>query len=373
LIESGLFLAQKTGKMNVGAQPQKAMETVVSKEDVYKDPQLWRKIVVKYQTPSRLKASWQLVNTLLPLAACWVAMYFLYEVNMWYTLPLMLLAGGLTVRTFIIFHDCGHQSFFKSRRANDFWGYITGVLTFTSYRFWHWEHGIHHSSAGDLDRRAEGDIWTMTVEEYEASSKWMKLGYRVVRSPLVLFTIAPMFLFLIWQRFSSKKAKPKVRLSVLWTNLGVAAMVALGVFVMGWQKYLFLHLGVSAVATTAGVWMFYVQHQFEDVYWARKDEWNFAAAALEGSSYYKLPKILQWFTGNIGFHHIHHLSSRIPNYRLEEAHNAEPLFREVPCLTIRKSIACTKFRLHDEENRRLVGFGYLKEYRRKKRQLKKAA
>ncbi len=340
-------------------------ETIIDKADVYKDPKAWRKIVVKYQKPSLKMAIGQIANTLLPMLGLWVAMYFVYDISFWLTLPPILLTAGLTVRTFIIFHDCGHQSFFKSRKANDILGYITGVLTFTPYRFWHWEHGIHHSTAGDLDGRAEGDIWTMTVEEYEASSKGIKLAYRLVRSPLILFTIAPMFLFLVWQRFPSRKAKRKDQLSVLWTNLGIAVMVAIGCYFLGWQKYVILQLSICLISTTAGVWMFYVQHQFEDVYWARKDHWNFAAAALEGSSFYKLPKILQWFSGNIGFHHIHHLSSRIPNYRLEECHNAEPLFQQVPCLTLRTSLDCARYRLLDEENNRLVGFNYLKEYRKK--------
>lgn len=342
-----------------------------TKADVYRDPKAWRKIVVKYQKPSIKKAVFQIANTLIPMLLCWIAMAYLYEISYWLTLPLVLVAGGLTVRTFIIFHDCGHQSFFKSRKANDIVGYITGVLTFTPYRFWHWEHGIHHSTAGNLDHREEGDVWTMTVEEYEASSKGMKLAYRLVRSPFILFTVGPMFLFLIWQRFSVKKAKLRDRRSVWYTNLGIAVMVGLGCWILGWQKYVILQLSICAISTTAGVWMFYVQHQFEDVYWSRKKDWNFAAAALEGSSYYKLPKILQWFTGNIGFHHIHHLSSRIPNYMLEACHNAEPLFREVPCLTLKKSFACAKLRLLDEENNRLVGFGYLKEYRQQ--QVQKAA
>lgn len=339
-------------------------ESPIEKTDLYEDTSKWRKIVTKYQKPNLAKASGQIVNTLIPFLACWVAMYFLYDISIWLTVPLMLIGGGLVMRIFILFHDCGHQSFFKSRRANDYWGYITGVLTFTPYRFWHWEHGIHHSTAGDLDRRAEGDVWTMTVEEYEASSKWMKLGYRLVRNPLILFTIAPMFLFLVWYRFSTKKAKMKDRRSVWWTNLGIAVMVTLGCYLMGWQKYMILQLGICTVSTTTGVWMFYVQHQFEDVYWARKGEWNFATAALEGSSYYKLPKILQWFSGNIGFHHIHHLSSRIPNYLLEECHKAEPVFQQVPCLTLRTSLSCAGYRLLDEENNRLVGFKYLREYRK---------
>ncbi len=340
----------------------------IDKAAVYKDNKAWRKIVVKYQKSNAKKANWQLINTLVPTLAAWVAIYFIVisSLPLWYALPLIILAGGLNVRTFIIFHDCGHQSFFTSRKANDFWGYITGILTFTPYRFWHWEHSIHHSTAGDLDRRAEGDVWTMTVEEYEESSIFMKISYRLVRSPLVLFTIAPLFLFLIWQRISNKKAKMKDRLSVLWTNIGIAIMIAIGCYFLGWQNYLICQLGVSIVSATTGVWMFYVQHQFEDVYWARNDEWNFAAAALEGSSYYKLPKVLQWFSGNIGFHHIHHLSSRIPNYHLEMCHNAEPLFQQVPHLTIKSSLKCANYRLFDEENNRLVGFGYLKLYRSQK-------
>jgi len=338
-------------------------ETTISKEDIYQNPKLWRKIVVKYQKPCIKKATWQIINTLVPFLLCWVALYFLKPYSFLYSIPAIIIAGGLTVRTFIIFHDCGHQSFFKSRKANDTLGYITGVLTFTAYRFWHWEHSIHHSSAGDLDRREEGDVWTMTVQEYEESSKGMKIAYRLARNPFVLFTIIPMFLFLLWQRISSKKAKMKDRRSVWWTNLGIAFMITIGCLVMGWKHYLILQLSICAISTTAGVWMFYVQHQFEDVYWARNNEWNFAAAALEGSSYYKLPKVLQWFTGNIGFHHIHHLSSRIPNYHLEACHNAEPLFQQVPHLSIRAGFACAKLNLIDEENGRLVSFKYLKEYR----------
>ena len=343
-----------------------------TKADVYNDPKAWRKIVVKYQKSCAKKASFQLANTLIPYFALWVAMYFLWPVSALACIPLIIIAGLLSLRTFVIFHDCGHQSFFKSRKANDTWGFICGVLTFTSYRLWHWEHQVHHSTTGDLDRREEGDIWTMTVEEYEDSSRWLKFSYRIVRSPLILFTIAPLFLFLIWQRFTPKKAKMKARISVLLTNLGIVAMGALGVYLFGWQAYLIIQVSICAIMATVGVWGFYVQHQFEDVYWARNDEWNFATAALEGSSYYKLPKIMQWFSANIGFHHIHHMSSRIPNYRLEECHNSEPLFQDVPCLTIRSSMKCAKYRLFDEENKRLVSFKYLKQYRQREK-LPKAA
>lgn len=342
------------------------IDQAVTKAEALENPKAWRKLVVKYQKPSLKKAIWQLVNTLVPLLAVWIALAFGNDYSIWLTIALVLLGGGLIVRSFIIFHDCGHQSFFKSRKANDIWGYITGIITFTPYRFWHWEHRIHHSTTGDLDNRAEGDIWTMTVKEYEESSWSMRLMYRFVRSPYILFTFSSMFLFVVWQRFSTKKASTKARLSVLWTNLGIAGMVGIGCYFLGWERYLILQLGMIFVSSTAGVWIFYVQHQFEDVYWARNEEWNFAAAALDGSSYYKLPKVLQWFSGNIGFHHIHHLSSRIPNYNLEECHNSEPLFQQVPTLTLLSSLSCLKYRLHDEDNERLVGFGYLKEYRRAK-------
>lgn len=338
-------------------------ETTIDKAAIYKDAKVWRKIVVKHQKPDLAKAIWQLINTLVPFIAIWVAMSFVYDYSIWLTIPLILIAGGLGVRIFIIFHDCGHQSFFKSRKSNDFLGYLLGVLAFTPYRFWHWEHKIHHSTTGDLDRRSVGDVWTMTVKEYEESSWLKRMLYRFVRNPWVLFTFSPIFLFFIWQRFSAKQASMKDRLSVLWTNIGIAAMIAAGCSIFGWQKYLILQFAVSSVTNSAGVWLFYVQHQFEDVYWARNEEWNFAAAALEGSSFYKLPKVLQWFSGNIGYHHIHHLSSRIPNYRLEECHNSEPIFQEVPPMTLRSSMACLKYRLHDEENGRLVGFSYLKQHR----------
>ncbi len=345
-------------------------EKPTTKADVYKDAKAWRKIVVKYQKPSIKKAVFQIANTLIPMLLCWIAMAYVYDYNVpstyWYALPFALIVGGLTIRVFIIFHDCGHQSFFKSRKANDIVGYIMGVITFTPYKLWHWEHAIHHSTAGNLDHREEGGVWTMTVEEYEASSKPMKLVYRLVRNPFFLFTIAPIFLFIIWQRFSVKNAKMHDRRSVWWTNLSVAIMVGLGCWLLEWQEYVILQLTTCAISTIVGVWMFYVQHQFEDVYWSRKDNWNFATAALEGSSFYKLPKVLQWFTGNIGFHHIHHLSSRIPNYMLEECHNSEPLFQEVPCLTLGKSFKCAGLSLLDEENNRLVGFKYLKKYRKNK-------
>jgi omega-6 fatty acid desaturase (delta-12 desaturase) len=316
----------------------------------------WKEVVARYQQPALRRALWQITNTLVPYAALWYLMYISLEVSYWLTGALTLLAGGFLIRTFIIFHDCGHGSFFESRKANDILGSITGVLSFTPYYHWRWEHALHHSSAGDLDRRGTGDVWTLTVREYLEASRWKRVAYRLARNPLILFVLAPVFLFLVKQRFSSKKAGRRQRASVYWTNLAVLAMGTCLSCLFGLETYLALQLGVLLVAGVAGVWLFYVQHQFEGVYWERRHEWDYVTAALQGSSFYKLPRVLQWFSGNIGFHHIHHLSPRIPNYNLEKCHRAEPLFQTVKPMTLFASFKALTFRLWDEQRRKLVGF-----------------
>ncbi len=324
----------------------------------------WKEIVARYQQPSWWRAVWQLVDTLVPYAVLWYLMVRSLEVSYWITLPLMILASGLLVRVFIIHHDCGHGSFFKSQKTNDVWGYITGVLTYTPYYLWRWKHAIHHAASGDLDRRGYGDVWTLTVEEYLKASRWKRLAYRLVRNPAVLFVIAPLFLFVVQFRFAPKEASKRERHSVYWTNLGILGMGAAMGWVIGLKEYLVLQLAVMAVSGSAGVWLFYVQHQFEGVYWQRHGHWDYTTAALVGSSFYKLPKVLQWFSGNIGFHHIHHLSPRIPNYYLEKCHKAEPLFQNVPPITLFSSFKSFTFRLWDEQGHKLVGFGHLRTLRR---------
>jgi acyl-lipid omega-6 desaturase (Delta-12 desaturase) len=316
----------------------------------------WKEIVRKYQVPSKWGSAWQIINTLGSYAALWVLMYFALAISYWLVVPLAILAGGFLVRTFIIFHDCTHGSFFKSRRGNDILGFISGVLVFTPYHHWRWEHSVHHSSAGDLDRRGMGDVWTLTVEEYLAASRWKRFTYKVARNPFVLFVLAPMILFVILHRIPAKDAKTRERFWVHATNLAILATAAALSCLFGVKAYLIIQMTALLVASTAGVWLFYVQHQFEDVSWERRAEWDFVQAALEGSSFYKLPKILQWFSGNIGFHHIHHLSPRIPNYQLELAHKSEPLFQAVKPLTLRKSLKSLTFRLWDEDDRKLVGY-----------------
>jgi len=295
-------------------------------------------------------------------------MYFTVHISWWLTVPLAILAVGFLVRIFIIFHDCGHGSFFKSQRANHILGTITGFLTFTPYFHWRWEHSVHHATSGDLDRRGTGDVWTLTVQEYLESSRWKRFAYRLARNPIILFVIAPLFLFLIRERFVTDGAGKKERRSVYLTNGALAAMVLALCMAFGWEAYLIIQLIVVGVGTSVGVWLFYVQHQFEGVYWERSDQWDYTTAALKGSSFYKLPKILQWFSGNIGFHHIHHLSPRIPNYHLEKCHEAEPLFQTVKPVTLWSSLKSFTFRLWDEKERRLVGFRHLRILRRKHRQ-----
>ena len=324
----------------------------------------WKAIVLKYQKPSAPRAVWQIVNTLVPYGLLWYLMYLSLAVSWWITVPLAILAGAFLVRVFIIFHDCGHGSFFKSRGANDVWGFLCGIMTFTPYYQWRWEHSMHHATAGDLDRRGTGDVWTMTVHEYLNSSGWKRFAYRLARNPIVLFVLAPVYVFLIRQRFPTREANQRDRGSVYWMNLAIMCMVVGMTSIFGLKAYLLLQLIAVMVAGSAGFWLFYVQHQFEGVYWERREEWDYVTAALQGSSFYKLPRVLQWFSGNIGFHHIHHLSPRIPNYNLEKCHNANPVFQQVKPVTLFSSFKSFTFRLWDERRRKLVGYRHLKNLRK---------
>jgi omega-6 fatty acid desaturase (delta-12 desaturase) len=320
----------------------------------------WRATVARYQEPSAKRAAWQLTNTFGPYVLSWFAMYYALQVSLWLTALLAILSGALLVRIFIIFHDCAHGSYFDSRRANEVVGRICGVLTFTPFFHWRREHGIHHASAGDLDRRGTGDIWTMTVEEYLHASRGRRLWYRLVRNPLVLFVIAPLFVFVAKQRFAPQNADARQRRSVWATNVALLCMVALFVRVFGFAPYLLIQSIALAVAGAAGIWLFYVQHQFEGVYWERGERWDATAAALHGSSFYKLPSVLQWFSGNIGFHHIHHLSPRVPNYNLQACHKSDRLFERVKPITLRASLRCLTLRFWDEDSRKLVGHAHLR-------------
>ncbi len=320
----------------------------------------WRQLLAAYQKPSTWRAGWQVVDTIGAYLLVWVGLYFVASVSWVWTVPLVVLAGALQVRVFILFHDCTHGSFFASSAANAVLGFVGGVLTFTPYRHWRWEHALHHGTAGDLDRRGTGDIWTMTVQEYRAASRWRRLAYRVARNPFVLLVVAPVVVFLVLQRLPSRRAGRAERLSVWWTNLAIVALVGAMGWLFGFERFVVLQLATLMIGGAAGVWLFYVQHQFEGVSWARREDWDFVDAALEGSSFYRLPRVLQWFSGNIGFHHIHHLSPRIPNYNLERCHRALAHYLDVNPVTLRTSLRSLRFRLWDEAAGRLVGFGALR-------------
>jgi len=323
----------------------------------------WQKIVASYSTPDLPRSIWQLVNTLIPFFALFYLSMRSVDISLWLTLPLTLITAGFLVRSFIIFHDCGHGSFFKSQRVNDWVGIITGLLTFTPYYRWKHDHAVHHATSGDLDRRGKGDVYTMTLQEYLDAPWWKKLGYRVMRNPLALLLIGPMIVFIINERIPPARGRREIA-SVWWTNLALAIIIPVMGFAFGWKNYLITQFLVMFFGTSAGVWLFYIQHNFEGVYWERHESWDYFKASLQGSSFYKLPAILQWFSGNIGFHHIHHLGSKIPNYKLPKAYKENPIFHVKP-LTLFSSLKCLKWRVYDEANRRLAGWEVLKQYRRK--------
>jgi omega-6 fatty acid desaturase (delta-12 desaturase) len=273
---------------------------------------------------------------------------------------LIVLAGALLVRVFILFHDCCHGSLFASRRVNTIVGYVTGILTFTPFHDWKYAHNLHHANAGDLNLRGIGDIKTMTKDEYLAAPWRKRLGYRIYRHPLILFGPGAALLFLIFQRFPSKGAGKRERVSVVYTNLALLGIAAAASFTIGLQTYLMIQLPVLLIAGGFGLWLFYVQHQFDDVYWARHDTWDPLRVALEGSSYLKLPKILQWLTSNIGLHHVHHLRPRIPNYNLQRCHDEVAAFQAVKPITLWTSLGLLRLALYDEAEARLIGFRSLR-------------
>jgi omega-6 fatty acid desaturase (delta-12 desaturase) len=283
-------------------------------------------------------------------------MYFLLDVSYWLSLALAVPAAGFLTRVFIIFHDCGHGSFFRSKRANRIAGFFTALLTFIPSYYWSHEHARHHSSAGDLDGRGTGDVWTLTVREYLELSPPRRLWYRVYRHPAAMFGVGPAYTFLIHYRFWRRGDGAREKWSTIKTNAALALIVLLASATIGLKAYLMIQIPVLIIAATAGVWLFYVQHQFEGTYWERHEEWSYVKQALEGSSYYKLPRLLQWFSGSIGFHHVHHLSPRVPNYNLQKCHEGSPIFARVNHLTLWSSLRSLTFRLWDEEKRKLVGF-----------------
>ncbi|OTW72010.1 fatty acid desaturase [Bacillus thuringiensis serovar roskildiensis] len=303
---------------------------------------------------------WQLINTVVPFIILWYLAYKSLSVSYLLALVPSLLAAGFMTRIFIIFHDCTHYSFFKSRPANRIVGTCMGVLTLFPFDQWGHEHAIHHATSGNLDKRGTGDIWTLTVDEYVAAPFRLRLAYRLYRNPFVMFGLGPIYVFLLKNRFNRKGARRKERMNTYLTNIIIVAVVAILCWAIGWQSFLLVHGTIFLIAGSVGIWLFYVQHTFEDSYFEEDKDWEYVKAAVEGSSFYKLPKILQFLTGNIGFHHVHHLSPRVPNYKLEEAHNNTLPLKNVPTITLATSLRSLRFRLWDEKSNNFVSFKEVK-------------
>jgi acyl-lipid omega-6 desaturase (Delta-12 desaturase) len=324
----------------------------------YHERPAWYATLRNYRNPSAWKAGWQLANTLLPYSCLWVMMVWSIRKGYPYglTLALALVASLFLVRLFVLFHDCVHGSLFPRLGANTFFGHLLGVLVFTPFDDWRFSHLRHHASYADLDARGFGDIWTMTRTEYEKGSKAQRIAYRLYRNPLVLFGMGTVFSFLLRFRLPARMSKRKARVSVLFTNLLIVVVFIVASRTIGLRTYILIQLPVIWFAGIMGIWLFYVQHQFEGVYWARRREWDGLRAALEGSSFYTLPAVLRWFSANIGYHHVHHLGPRIPNYRLKLCCEAVPALKDKPAITVRESLSGIRLKLWDEERKQLVGF-----------------
>lgn len=317
----------------------------------------WKKIVAEYQQPDTRRSVWQVVNSFAPYMLLWTLMVWSLRVSYGLTLALAVFAAGFMLRIFIIMHDCGHGSFLKSQKASNVLGSVCGVMALTPYFQWRHNHALHHAHSGNLSKRLQWDLpITLTVREFESLPKGRKLLYRVYRHPLVLFVLLPPLLFIFGQRLIVRSGGRRERGSVIYTNVAVAALAAGLGMLIGFKELALVQVPIIAMAAIAGVWLFYVQHQYEEAYFEEAEEWDYLSAALKGSSYYRLPAVLRWFTGNIGLHHVHHLSPRIPNYRLQECHDENPELQDVPTLTLGGSFKCAMLRLWDEEAGRMVGF-----------------
>ncbi|WP_285769437.1 fatty acid desaturase [Peribacillus sp. SI8-4] len=319
-----------------------------------------RKQIAPFEQSTTKESIWQIINTIGPFVILWYLAYISLSVSYWLALVPAILAAGFLTRIFIIFHDCTHHSFFKNRRVNRMVGTCMGVLTLFPFDQWGHEHSVHHATSGNLDKRGTGDIWTLTVNEYLAAPLRLRLAYRFYRNPFVMFGLGPIYVFLLKNRFNRKGARKKEKMNTYLTNAIIAVLVALLCLAVGWQSFLLVQGTIFMVSGSVGIWLFYVQHTFEDSYFEENEEWEYVLAAVEGSSFYKLPKLMQFLTGNIGYHHVHHLSPRVPNYKLEIAHNNTQPLENVPTITLATSLQSLRFRLWDEENKNFVSFKDIK-------------
>jgi omega-6 fatty acid desaturase (delta-12 desaturase) len=316
----------------------------------------WREALAPYARPRLGRSVLDLLTSVVPYLALCAGMYRLLGVSYWLALLTAVPASGFLLRTYVIFHDCAHGSFLPSKRANAWTGILTGLLVYSPFSAWRHEHAGHHATSGDLDRRGVGDVATLTVAEYHARPWRARLGYRLFRNPLIMFGLGPIWALVIAPRLIPRDARPRAKRSRAGTDAAIVATVGALVWAVGWKDYVLLQAPAVILAGAAGVWLFYVQHQFEDAYWQRSEDWSFAAAALEGASHLRLPKVLQFFTGNIGLHHVHHLNAKIPNYNLQRAHEENAFLHAAPELTLWDGIRATRLKLYDEHAGRLVTF-----------------
>jgi acyl-lipid omega-6 desaturase (Delta-12 desaturase) len=316
----------------------------------------WREALAPFAVPCMRRGLLAVATSALPYVAICTVMYLTLGVSPALTAVLAIAAAGFLLRVFVMFHDCAHGSLLPSRRANAVLGTVLGLLVLSPFRRWRHDHAVHHATSGDLDRRGVGDIVTLTVTEYRERRWRGRAAYRLIRNPLVMFGLGPVFAMIVGPRIVARGARPRMRNSVLGTDAALAAAVGALCWLIGWRDFLVVWAPAALLAGSVGIWLFYVQHQFEDAYWQSGDVWSYADAALRGSSHLKLPKVLQFFTGNIGLHHVHHLNARIPNYNLQRAHNASPMFASVPTLSLWSALRSVRFKLWDEQAGRLVTF-----------------
>jgi omega-6 fatty acid desaturase (delta-12 desaturase) len=314
----------------------------------------WKESLAPYARPHLGHSTADILTSVVPYLALSVGMYFLLDVSYLLSLLVAVPAAGFLLRSYIVFHDCAHGSFMKSKNANSWLGRFVAVLVFTPFSAWRHSHAVHHATSGDLDRRGVGDVPTFTVGEYNAMNRRQRVGYWLFRNPLVMFGIGPIWAMVVQPRLVKRSERRRIRNSVHLTNLAVLAMVGILCWAMGWQEFLLVQAPTAWLAGAAGVFLFYVQHQFEDAYWENTGTWSYAEAALRGSSYLKLPKVLQYFTGNIGLHHVHHLSARVPNYRLQAAHDGLPLFENVPVLSFWDGVKTSRLKVWCADQGRLL-------------------
>ena len=316
----------------------------------------WHEVLAAYAQPSFRRGLLEVATSAVPYLVLSVVMYLTLGVSPLLTIALVIPTAGFLVRVFVVFHDCTHGSLFASKRANARVGTVMGLFVLSPFRRWRHDHAVHHATSGDLERRGVGDIVTLTVAEYRARAWRGRLAYRALRHPLVMFGLGPVFAMIVGPRIVARGARPRMRNSVLGTDAALVVIVGALCWLIGWQDFLIVWAPAAMLAGSVGIWLFYVQHQFEDAYWQSSEEWSYADAALRGSSYLKLPKVLQFFTGNIGLHHVHHLNARIPNYNLQSAHDATPLFADVPTLSLGDGLRAVRLKLWDEDAGRLVTF-----------------